>query len=113
MDPYYGERVDKHLGEHAEHGGINKYLVVFAALCIFTIISFIVNGAVRSDSLSPMMGFAIILGVAVCKALLVAAVFMHLLMDWGRVYFMIVPALVLGVLIMLVFMPDTVLGWKH
>lgn len=109
MDPH---PVDSHLGEHAEHGGINKYLVVFAALSIFTIISFVVNGAVRGGSMTPMTGFALILGVAVCKAILVAAIFMHLSIDWGRVYFMIVPALVLGVLMMLVLLPDIVLGWK-
>jgi caa(3)-type oxidase subunit IV len=101
---------------HAEsHGdtGILPYVVVFAALSVFTIISFVVYGAVRSESLTTAAGFAIIMGVAVIKATLVAVIFMHLKQDWGRVYFMIIPALVLGCLMMLVLMPDIVLGWKQ
>ena len=42
-----------HTGEHHEDHGITPYLVVFGALSIFTIISFIVNGAVRGEALSP------------------------------------------------------------
>jgi len=113
MDTPVGHGPSAHLGEHAEHGGINKYLVVFAALSIFTIVSFVVNGAVRGGSLTPTTGFLIILGVAVCKAVLVAAIFMHLSLDWGRVYFIIIPVMVLGVLMMIVLMPDVVLGWKN
>jgi caa(3)-type oxidase subunit IV len=98
----------------AHHGpGLVLYLVIFAALSIFTVVSFAVNDAVRSDMLSATAGFVLILGVAVCKALLVATVFMHLKYDWGRVYFMIVPALVLGALLCIVLMPDVVLAWHY
>lgn len=97
------------------HGtGVNMYYVVFAALCVFTIISFIVNGQVNKTppALTRDAGFAIIMGVAVCKAVLVAMIFMHLKWDWGRLYFMIIPALILGALLIAVLMPDIVLGWK-
>ncbi|MGE3805392.1 MAG: cytochrome C oxidase subunit IV family protein [Gemmataceae bacterium] len=99
---------------HAHHGpSVVAYLAVFVALSVFTIISFVVNGAVTADepSLTQVQGFAIILGVAVIKALLVAFIFMHLKWDWGYVYFMIVPTMVLGVLMLFVLLPDIVLAW--
>jgi hypothetical protein len=38
---------------------------------------------------------------------------MHLILDWKRVYFLIVPALVLGPMLVIVLLPDIVLGWPH
>jgi cytochrome c oxidase subunit IV len=105
--------MDSHSAEHHADSGIKVYLVVFIALSIFTILSFVFNDAVRSDTISAHTGFALILGVAVCKAFLVGCIFMHLKFDWGRVYFMIVPALILGVLMLIVLMPDIVLGWRQ
>lgn len=105
---------DSH-GEGHGGGNVTMYMVVFAALCVFTIISFIVNGAVRADppALTKEAGFGLILGVAVCKAILVGMIFMHLKWDWGRLYFMIIPVMILGILLMAVLMPDIVLGWKE
>jgi len=107
---------DTHPTEHhgEAHGDLTRtYLVIFAALSVFTIVSFVVNGAVRSESLSRTAGFAIILGVAVVKAVLVATYFMHLIFDWRRFYFVIVPALILGTLLVIVLLPDIVLAWHH
>jgi cytochrome c oxidase subunit 4 len=100
---------------HAEdHGELFRaYMVVAAALGGFTISSFVVNYLVRQGSLSVLMGFALILGVAVIKATLVGLYFMHLKWDWGRLFFMIVPAFILGTMMMLVLLPDIVFGWKH
>ena len=101
-----------HAGE--EHGHLfQAYMVVAAALGGFTLSSFIVNYLVRTGHLSTMMGFTLILGVAVVKAALVGLYFMHLKWDWGRLFFMIVPAFILGAMMMLVLLPDTVFGWKH
>jgi caa(3)-type oxidase subunit IV len=99
--------------EEVEHHGPNlqAYMVIGLALSIFTAVSFIVNGAVRSDWISAMLGFAIILGVAVVKSLLVALYFMHLKYDWLKVGFFIVPALILGTMFFFVFMPDIVMAW--
>jgi caa(3)-type oxidase subunit IV len=97
---------------HGGHG-ITPYLVVFGALSGFTLISFVVNYIVREGALTPHAGFALILGVAVVKATLVATYFMHLNFDWRRVLFMIVPALILGTMMMLVLLPDIVLGWRQ
>ena len=98
--------------EHVHHGpNLQAYMVIGLALSIFTAVSFIVNGMVRGDTIGPVLGFAIILGVAVVKSLLVALYFMHLAYDWRKVGFFIVPALILGVMFFFVFMPDIVLAW--
>jgi cytochrome c oxidase subunit IV len=98
------------------HGGsgVRPYLVIFVALSIFTAISFVVNYAVRGGQIpNPETGFAIILAVAVCKAVLVAMFFMHLKFDWARLYFLIVPVLILGTMMVVVLLPDIVLAWHH
>ena len=98
-----------HAEGHAAHP-VQPYLVVGGALAVFTIVSFVVNVFVRGGSLTPMAGLAIILGVAVVKAILVAMYFMHLKIDWKRVYFLIVPVLILGTMMAIVLMPDIVVG---
>lgn len=102
-------------GEAHGHAGPSSraYLVVFGALIVFTLISFVVNSVVRAGHLAPHTGFAIILGVAVCKAVLVGAYFMHLILDWGRFYFIIIPVGILGALLVVVLLPDIVLAWHH
>jgi caa(3)-type oxidase subunit IV len=99
-------------GHHAE-SGIRPYLVVFAALCIFTLISFVVNSQVTSGNITAATGFVMILGVAVVKAVLVATYFMHLLFDWGRLYFVIIPVMIMATMLVVVLLPDIVLAWHH
>jgi caa(3)-type oxidase subunit IV len=97
----------------AEHDlRVKAYFTVFIALSVFTAISFIANEAVRQKWIGPTTSFAIIIGVAVIKAFLVGLIFMHLNFDWGKVYFIIVPIFVLGVMMMLVLMPDIVIAWQ-
>src|SRR5438270_11997491 len=98
---------------HGGHAGpsYRAYMVVAAALAVFTTVSFVVNSFVRDKVIEPHIGFTIILGVAVCKALLVGAVFMHLRWEWGKLYYMIVPAFILGTMMMMVLLPDAVIAW--
>ena len=99
---------------HAHSGvPVQAYFVVFGALAIFTAVSFIVNEAVRHDVVAVFTGFVLILGVAVVKAVLVATYFMHLKIDWFRLYFVIVPVMLLAVMMMIVLLPDIVLAWHH
>ena len=101
-----------HTGDYVEaHGpSFKAYMVVFGALSIFTAISFVVNEAVRHDVLSTQSGFLLILAVAVVKALLVAIYFMHLIVDWGKLYYFIFPTFILGTMFMIVLLPDIVLS---
>jgi cytochrome c oxidase subunit IV len=100
---------------HGEHAGpsYRAYMVVAVVLAIFTTISFVVNHFVTAGVLAHTAGFALILGVAICKAFLVGAIFMHLRWEWGKLYYMIVPAFILGTMMMFVLLPDAVLGWIH
>ncbi len=102
------------VGSGDTHGPtLNTYYVIFGALCGFTAVSFIINEAVRNNILSAHMGMAIILAVAVAKATLVGMYFMHLKFEWSKLYFLIVPVAVLGVMMMIVLMPDIVVGWPN
>lgn len=96
---------DGHEGGH----GIKPYLLVFGALAVFTAISFVVYESLPKQTLAP---FVIILSIAVAKAILVAMYFMHLVLDWKRVYILIVPALILGPMLVIVLLPDIVLAWR-
>jgi cytochrome c oxidase subunit 4 len=98
--------------EHTEHHGpdVKAYLVVFGALSIFTALSFLFNSMARGKTITHEMSFALILGVAVIKATLVGLYFMHAKYDWGRIYFLVIPAFVLATMMMIVLMPDIVLG---
>jgi cytochrome c oxidase subunit 4 len=88
------------------------YRAVAIALAVFTASSFGVNWLVRDGHLSSTIGFLLILGVAIFKAVLVGMYFMHLYFDWGKLYFMIVPAFILGVMMMFVLLPDIVFAWR-
>jgi caa(3)-type oxidase subunit IV len=99
---------DSHGETHANGSLFVMYMVVFAALSAFTLLSFIVNWIFPPPD---HRGAAIIMSVAVVKALLVAAIFMHLKWDWGRLFFMIIPAFILGAMMMIVLMPDILLAW--
>jgi caa(3)-type oxidase subunit IV len=96
-----------------EHHGPNysTYMVVFGALTAFTLISFVVNSWYPPGSEHAMRGASIIMGVAVVKAFLVGLIFMHLISDWGKVYFIIVPIFILGVMMVIVLLPDMVMAW--
>jgi cytochrome c oxidase subunit 4 len=103
---------DPHTHEHGHHGPtLQLYLVIALALAGFTISSFVVNGAVTAGNLSAFMGFVLIMGVAVCKAVLVGMYFMHLKYDWGRLYFMVIPAFILATMFVIVLLPDIVVAW--
>lgn len=103
-------------GDHEHHGpSVRSYLAVFVALAIFTLASFLANYAAAGEHpwISKGFSFVIILGVAVVKAVLVGVIFMHLLFDWRKLYFMIVPAFILAAMMAMVALPDMVLAWMR
>jgi cytochrome c oxidase subunit 4 len=96
-------------GPEAHHGpGFQAYMVVFGALSIFTAISFLVNYTVGRNH----TGLVIILGVAVIKAVLVGTYFMHLIVDWPKLYYLIFPTFILAAMFITVLLPDIVLAWS-
>ena len=97
--------VDGHAGPT-----VQAYVVIFLILCVCTAISFVVNVIFGIGSGT---GMAIIMAVAVCKATLVCMFFMHLKYEWMKLYFLIVPVAILGVMMMIVLLPDIVYAWKE
>jgi caa(3)-type oxidase subunit IV len=94
----------------ADHGpSFQLYMMVFGALCVLTAVSFLANWLLGQNHTSMW----IIMFVAVVKATLVAMIFMHLKFDWKKVYCIIVPVCVMGVMMMIVLLPDIVLGWHN
>jgi cytochrome c oxidase subunit 4 len=101
------------VGHHGHGPTFKAYMAVAVALSGFTVISFVCNWAVRYGYMSAVMAFVIILGVAIVKSILVGLYFMHLKWEWGKLYFMILPAFILGTMMMMVLMPDIVVAWHH
>lgn len=96
----------------AHHGpGVKAYLIVFSALALFTLVSFLSNFMMRKEYITAHESFVIIMTVSVVKTCLVGIFFMHLFLDWRKVYYLIVPAFILGTMMMIVLMPDIVLAW--
>jgi caa(3)-type oxidase subunit IV len=101
---------DSHNVEHGHSGPTLKtYLLVFGALTVFTAISFIVNATIGRN----LTGLVIILGVSVCKTVLVGLFFMHLIIDWSKLYYLIFPTFILGAMFITVLLNDIVLVWHY
>jgi cytochrome c oxidase subunit 4 len=98
---------------HGSGPNVQMYLVIFGALVVFTLVSFLANYLVQVGTIAKGTSFVIIMAVAIIKATLVAMYFMHLKFDWGKVYFIVIPVMVLCVMLMIILLPDIVLGWHQ
>lgn len=97
--------------EHDDHHGpsFKMYMVVFGILAVCTAMSFGINAIF---GLGSTTGLILIMLVSIVKATFVVAIFMHLKWDWSHLYFIIVPVFILGVLMVIVLLPDIVLAWS-
>lgn len=103
---------EEHAAAHADaHAGPDfaLYLKVFGVLVVCTALSFVVNWTLGQNAGSMM----VIMIVALIKAVLVAMIFMHLKFDWSKLYFVVIPVLILAVMMLIVLLPDVVLAWQH
>ena len=89
---------------HEAHHPHPNYWAVFGILVVLTAVSFFTVSAWWP--LSHEAGHNLVMVVAVCKAVLVAMFFMHLKFDWFKVYMMVVPALILGTVLVCALLPD-------
>jgi cytochrome c oxidase subunit IV len=105
---------DENAGAPPQAGpSFQLYMKIFYALSVFTALSFVFNELARLDIITYTSSVALIVLVAVCKALCVITIFMHLKYDWGRVYCIVIPVSILAVMMIIVLLPDIVLGWHH
>lgn len=93
-------------GYHGEHGGLKKYLVVFAALCFLTTLSFLTYFAWWDQIFSVPVSRALMMAVSCAKALLVALFFMHLLWEANWKYVLTFPAMMMSIFLMCMLVPD-------
>jgi cytochrome c oxidase subunit IV len=100
--------------DHAPAGpNFQMYMTIFVILCVFTALSFVFNEMARHSIIAHGTSVVLIVLVAILKAGCVAAVFMHLRFDWNRLYCIIIPVSIMAVMMVIVLLPDIVLGWHH
>ena len=108
-----GESADETL-EHAEHahdgdhghGGIGKYLLVFAALCGLTTMSFLTYSSLWPWRDEPQVGWAFMMAVSCTKAMLVVLFFMHVLWEANWKYVLTIPAAMMALFLAIMLVPD-------
>lgn len=90
-------------GQTEGHGDIFRtYLMVFGALAILTAVSFgayVILG-------HGMGSLSVIMLVSIVKASLVAVIFMHLKWDWGKVFGIMLPVVIMAIMMIIVLLPD-------
>ena len=89
--------------DHEFHSHFKLYLTIFGALCGFTVIS-IVADLVHIPNRAALVG--IVLAVAVCKALCVMLIFMHLKFERAWKYLLLAPTVILACTIPFALAPD-------
>ncbi|MDB4533438.1 cytochrome C oxidase subunit IV family protein [Vicingaceae bacterium] len=80
------------------------FVRVFAALCVLTAISFTIGNSPIMNR--PAIGWTLMIGVSICKSVLVVAFFMHLRWETTWKYALTLPAIVMGILLTIVLVPD-------
>src|SRR6186997_662591 len=95
--------------EEMEHGGIGKYLVVFAALCVLTACSFFTYSSWWPFGKDVARAF--MMAVSCTKAMLVIMFFMHLLWEANWKWVLTIPASFMSIFLMLMLVPD--IGWRR
>jgi len=97
---------ETHNGGHHEEHHDPPYLLIFSILCVLTVISFLTVQDFWINNMGERSGPILVMLVGVAKATLVAMFFMHLKYDWFKLYFMIVPTLIMGTILMCALLPD-------
>lgn len=97
---------DHHADSHGSHSHV-PYWLVFAALCCFTAISWIVDEMKKGGMFnSYVLLIAVVLAVASAKALAVMMYFMHLKFEGNWKYVLLAPTIILAIGLPLALLPD-------
>lgn len=110
-EPHHPTESHDH-AHHEEHISDNTFMKVFGALCVATVLTFSANLLARVGVFGTGFSFVIIGLIAIIKATLVVAFFMHLKIDWKKLFVFIVPVMVLAPMMVIVLFPDIVLAWR-
>ena len=107
-DPHAADAA--HAEHHEAHISDKTFLRVFGFLLVLTAATFAANQFLGEKW--KIVAFIIIGSIAIGKALFVVVFFMHLLLDWKKLFLFIVPVMILAPLIVIVLWPDIVLAWR-
>jgi cytochrome c oxidase subunit IV len=97
--------------EELDHGGVGKYLLVFAALCLLTLCSFVTYFDFWRHNVPTEVSRALMMAVSCTKAMLVIMFFMHLMWEANWKWVLTIPATFMSVFLMLMLVPD--IGWPQ
>ena len=89
--------------EEAEHGTIKSFAYVWILLLVFTGIEVFL----AYMQIQPVIMLVALIGLSVVKAAMIIAYFMHLKFERFSLFLTLFPMLVFCILMMLVFMPDS------
>ncbi|MGY8746562.1 MAG: cytochrome C oxidase subunit IV family protein [Pirellulales bacterium] len=96
-------------GDPSEKSNTKVFLFVFLMLCVLTALSFWVANSYLMEN--KVVGWAAMMMVSVAKAMLVILFFMHLWWERAWKYVLTIPALFMGVLLVLLLVPDV--GYRY
>jgi len=99
---YEAEATDQ---EHG-HAGVGKYVAVFVALLVLTLISFAVGNSESLRHNSPGTMWAMMMAVSCAKAMLVILFFMHMLWEANWKYVLTIPSAMMSIFLLLMLVPD-------
>lgn len=102
---------DGHSSHDESHGGTGKYLLVFVALCVLTMFSFLTYFDFWREHVSMHASRALMMAVSCTKAMLVIMFFMHLLWEANWKWVLTIPASFMSVFLVLMLVPD--IGWRQ
>jgi cytochrome c oxidase subunit 4 len=103
--------VDPLAGDEHSHGGVGKYLLVFAALCVLTGASFFTYTDYWPFKDEKQITWAFMMAVSCTKAMLVIMFFMHLMWEANWKWVLTIPASFMSIFLMLMLVPD--IGWRQ
>jgi cytochrome c oxidase subunit 4 len=93
----------------SEKSNTKVFVFVFLMLCVLTALSFWVANSYLMEN--KVVGWAAMMMVSVAKAMLVILFFMHLWWERAWKYVLTIPALFMGVLLVLLLVPDV--GYRY
>src|SRR5438067_573521 len=100
---------------HGSHAGIAKYIYVFLALCVLTMMSFWTYADIPVKwpfHDQPAVGRAFMMAVSCTKAMLVILFFMHVKYEANWKYVLTIPAAMMSVFLMMMLVPDVGMRYR-
>jgi cytochrome c oxidase subunit 4 len=111
--PEQGAHAGEPIHHEEHHGGLGTYIAVFIALCVLTTMSFFTYSDFFRSHFPPQVGWAFMMAVSCCKALLVILFFMHVKWEANWKYVLTIPAAFMSLFLILMLVPDVGLRERH